>query len=80
MVGYAWREVRTNLRRDFASANSSISCDPYREGVKHRLCGPYWGMYAITYLVTLWIIMFKGNIEGFFIYHKRVKIKRFQLM
>ena len=52
----------------------------YREGVKHRLCGPYWGMYAITYLVALWIIMFKGNIEGFFIYHKRVKINRFQLM
>ena len=52
----------------------------YREGVKHRLCGPYWGMYAIAYLVALWIIMFKGNIEGFFIYHKRVKINRFQLM
>ena len=52
----------------------------YREGVKHRLCRPYWGMYAITYLVALWIIMFKGNIEGFFIYHKPVKITRFQLM
>ena len=29
VVGYAWREVRTNLRRDFTSANSSISCYPY---------------------------------------------------
>ena len=29
VVGYAWREVRTSLRPDFTSANSSISCYPY---------------------------------------------------
>ena len=29
VVGYAWREVRTSLRPDFTSANSSISCNPY---------------------------------------------------
>ena len=29
VVGYAWREVRTNLIPDFTSANSSISCNPY---------------------------------------------------
>ena len=23
----------------------------YREGIKHRLCGPYWGMYAVPTLL-----------------------------